>query len=102
MNANTTTVSTAPSASLSMAEPGSWLSRGLSLHHTSQARLIGTVRALRRELSGEIGPVKSPGLPIAPLEVPDRITKRDYNYFNALNAALETLTGANHGPAGHE
>jgi hypothetical protein len=32
-----------------------------------------------------------PALLVAPLEVPDRITKRDYNYFDALNAALAAL-----------
>ena len=32
-----------------------------------------------------------PSLPVAPLAVPDRITKRDYNYFDALNAALAAL-----------
>ena len=30
-------------------------------------------------------------LPVAPLDVPDRITKRDYNYFDDLNAALRAL-----------
>ena len=37
-------------------------------------------------------PVAFP-LPVAPLDVPDRITKRDYNYFDELNAELAALRG---------
>jgi hypothetical protein len=83
--------------------PTSGLAQTLAVQRASRARLIGTVRALRASVSDSVtlGPVD---LPVAPLSIPDRITKRDYNYFNALNAALQDLgrrrgrTAEVHGP----
>lgn len=60
-------------------------------------RLIDSVRAVRLALdpTGEARPTApvphyDPTV-IAPLELPDRITRRDYNYFNNLNSALREL-----------
>jgi len=78
----------------------------LAASSASCSRLIDVIRSLR-PLEGpaeatipvpvpSLGPVPAP-LPVrdrsavAPLSVPDRILKRDYNYFDNLNADLAVL-----------
>jgi hypothetical protein len=88
---------------------GSWpgsetshLEQQLAASAASCSRLIDMVRSIRVVVNPEAagapvpGPSTDPGsLPdrstVAPLSVPDRILKRDYNYFNSLNAALADL-----------
>lgn len=78
----------------------------LAASSASCSRLIDVIRSLRAaEGPAEaavpvpvpsLGPVPAP-LPVrdrsavAPLSVPDRILKRDYNYFDNLNADLAVL-----------
>lgn len=57
----------------------------------TQERLVQAVRSVRRELGGTTVSARHDGLSEAPLEVPHRITKRNYNYFDDLNAALAAL-----------
>lgn len=69
----------------------------------SQTRLVTEVRKVR---SGLGDPVQSCGgpslanqsvvLPVAVLGIPVRTTKRDYNYFDALNADLKELRARQH------
>jgi hypothetical protein len=96
------------------------LERYREIHEARKRKLIDEVRSFRFEM-GAVGlgvrtfdrqPVARSKVPdliceaadqepavrasarpssVAPLEVPDRITKRDYNYFGALNAALAAL-----------
>jgi hypothetical protein len=67
------------------------LNQQLSEFEGSQARLIAVVRALRVAAVGEAVGTERNGLFVEPLATPDRITKRDYNYFDDLNAALKEL-----------
>ena len=91
------------------AGPQSWLDGPLSkLHsrlaaaHTAQQRMLHDVRTLHRALRpGESSHAAACGtteqLLVAPLDVPDRITKRNYNYFNELNRALLALKDSSEG-----
>ena len=93
------------------------LERHRGIHEARKLKLIDEVRTLRLEMGAVLGvrtfdrqPVARSKVPdlisngdqeprsgvahpssVAPLEVPDRITKRNYNYFGALNAALAAL-----------
>ncbi len=64
------------------------------------AELIATIRSFRTggpvpplDLAAEsvLSPQQQLPLAIAPLSVPDRILKRNYNYFDSLNASLQLL-----------
>jgi len=80
----------------------SHLEQQLAASTASCSRLVDMVRSIRvvvdRGAAGppSPGPSTDPGSrpdrpTVAPLSVPDRILKRDYNYFNSLNAALAEL-----------
>jgi hypothetical protein len=65
--------------------------RRLADQETKQRRLIELVQALN---TGEVhtdSEGKDQWLPVALLKPPHRTTKRDYNYFDALNAELAAL-----------
>jgi hypothetical protein len=91
------------------AGPQSWLDGPLSkltsrlaAAHTAQQRMLDDVRTLHRALQpGESSDTAASGtterLLVAPLDVPDRITKRNYNYFNELNSALLALKASSDG-----
>jgi len=82
--------------------PLSRLTSRLAAAHTAQQRMLDDVRTLHRELrpgtfsgAGACGTTEH--LLVAPLDVPDRITKRNYNYFNELNSALLALKASSEG-----
>jgi hypothetical protein len=63
----------------------------LAAYGRTQVELIRSVQRLRCAIGGAGRPGLGPKLPVAPLDVPDRVTKRDYNYFDALHTALMAL-----------
>jgi hypothetical protein len=66
----------------------------LAAYGKAQAELIRSVQRLRCAIGGGGQPGLAWKLPVAPLGVPHRVTKRDYNYFDALHAALLALPTA--------
>ena len=65
---------------------------------TARRHLIDSVRAVRLALTPVDVRPRHTYTEVAPLEVPDRITRRDYNYFNELNAALQELAAREQRP----
>jgi hypothetical protein len=68
------------------------IDRHLAACGRSQVELIALVQRIRRSISDVEQPEIRPELAVAALGVPHRVTKRDYNYFDALHAALSALS----------
>jgi hypothetical protein len=68
------------------------LDQQLTSYRHKQTRLIGILRMINSGMGHPSTYSDGLGLPVATLEVPSRATKRDYNYFDELQAALSALS----------